>query len=170
MYSSFVLPFLLIADLVAIVFLIRHRKRKAAKWLVALLVAVPVVGAVGLYAPWNSVTDKTMSKHFHRHENELRELVAYAESLSNSTSITIPSKPIPDDVPERAYYHALELLGKTGCESIKTHSQFDDAIWVTYRTVVFTSHGYLFYPDGTVEIFRWDPLGSDISGTYDILP
>jgi len=170
MYSSFVLPFLLIADLAAVVYLIRHRKEKAAKWLAALLVAIPVVGAVGLFAPWNSVTDKTMSKHFHRHEKELRELISYAESLSDSTSLSFPSDPIPDNVPDRAYYHTLELLGKTGCESIQTHSLFDKATWVTYRTVVFTSHGYLFYPDGTVKIFRRDPLGSDISGTYGLLP
>ena len=170
MYSSFVLPFLLIADLAAVVYLIRHRKEKAAKWLAALLVAIPVVGAVGLFAPWNSVTDKTMSKHFHRHEKELRELISYSESLSDSTSLSFPSDPIPDNVPDRAYYHTLELLGKTGCESIQTHSLFDNATWVTYRTVVFTSHGYLFYPDGTVKIFRRDPLGSDISGTYDLLP
>ena len=140
MYSSFVLPFLLIADIAAIVYLIRHRKEKAVKWLATLLVAIPVVGAIGFCAPWNSVSDKTMSKHFHRHEKELRELVS------------------------------LELLGKTGCESIKTHSLFDNATWVTYRTVVFTSHGYLFYPDGSVKILRWDPLGSDTSGTYDLLP
>lgn len=170
MYSSFVLPFLLIADLAAVVYLIRHRKEKAAKWLAALLVAIPVVGAVGLFAPWNSVTDKTMSKLFHRHEKELRELISYAESLSDSTSLSFPSDPIPDNVPDRAYYHTLELLGKTGCESIQTHSLFDNATWVTYRTVVFTSHGYLFYPDGTVKIFRRDPLGSDISGTYGLLP
>ena len=170
MYSSFALPFLLIADLAAVVYLIRHRKEKATKWLAALLVAIPVVGVVGLYAPWNSVTDQTMSKHFHRHEKELRKLVAYAESLSDSTSLSFPSDPIPDSVPDRAYYHTLELLGKTGCESIQTHSMFDNATWVTYRTVVFTSHGYIFYPDGTVKIFRRDPLGSDISGTYDLLP
>ena len=170
MYSSVVLPFLLIADIAAIVYLIRHRKEKAAKWLAALLVAIPVVGAIGLCAPWNSVTDKTMSKHFHRHEKELQELVTYAESLSDSTSLTFPSNPIPDNVPDRAYHHMLELLGKTGCESIKTHSLFDNATWVTYRTVVFTSHGYLFYPDGSVKILRWDPLGSDTSGTYDLLP
>ena len=170
MYASFVLPFLLIADVAAIVYLIRHRKEKAAKWLAALLVAIPVVGAVGLYAPWNSVTDQTMSKHFDQHEKELCELVSYAESLSDSTSLSFPSNPIPDSVPDRAYYHTLELLGKTGCESIQTHSMFDNATWVTYRTVVFTSHGYLFYPDGTVTIFRRDPLGSDISGTYDLLP
>ena len=170
MYSSFALPFLLIADLAAVVYLIRHRKEKATKWLAALLVAIPVVGVVGLYAPWNSVTDQTMSKHFHRHEKELRELVTYAESLSDSTSLSFPSDPIPDNVPDRAYYHALELLGKTGCESIQTHSLFDNATWVVFRTVVFTSHGYLFYPDGTVKIFRRDPLGSDISGTYGLLP
>lgn len=170
MYSSFVLPFLLIADLAAIVYLIRHRKEKRAKWLAALLVAIPVVGAIGLYAPWNSVTDQTMSKHFHRHEKELRELVAYAESLSDSTSLTFPSNPIPDNVPDRAYYHTLALLGRAGCESIQIYSLFNNATRVTYRTIVFTAHGYIFYPDGTVKIFRWDPLGSDISGTYDLLP
>ena len=170
MYSSFALPFLLIADLAAIAYLIRHRKEKGAKWLAALLVVIPVVGAIGLNAPWNSVTDQTMSKHFHRHEKELRELVSYAESLSESTSLTFPSQSIPDYIPDRSYYRTLELLGKTGCESIQTYSSFDNATWVTYRTVVFTSHGYLFYPDGIVKIFRWDPLGSAISGTYDILP
>ena len=170
MYSSFLLPFLLIADVAAIVYLIRHWKGKGGKWLEALLVAIPIVGAIGLYAPWNSVTDHTMSKHFHRHEKELRELVAYAESLSDSTSLTFPSDPIPDNVPDRAYYHTLELLGRSDCESIQTYSVFDNATRVTYRTVVFTAHGYIFYPDGTVKIFRWDPLGSDISGMYDILP
>ena len=170
MYSSFLLPFLLIADVAAIVYLIRHWKGKGAKWLAALLVAIPIVGAIGLYAPWNTVTDHTMSKHFHRHEKELRELVAYAESLSDSTSLTFPSDPIPDNVPDRAYYHTLELLGRSDCESIQTYSVFDNATRVTYRTVVFTAHGYIFYPDGTVKIFRWDPLGSDISGMYDILP
>ena len=45
--SSILLPILLIADLAALVHLIRHRKEKAAKWLAGLVVAIPIAAAIG---------------------------------------------------------------------------------------------------------------------------
>ena len=168
--SFFILPILLIADLVALVHLIRHRKEKGAKWLAGLVVAIPIVAAIGYYAPWHSTSDKTMSAHFRKHEKEMRELVTYAESLSDSVSVKFPSKPLPEDVAEEAYQHTLHLLKKVHCARIETYSRFDSHTIVHFRSSGFSTHGYIFYPDGIVKIFRWDPLGSDWNGTYDLLP
>ena len=168
--SFFILPVLLIADLVALVYLIRHRKEKAARWLAGLIVAIPIAGAIGYYAPWHSTSDKTISAHFRKHEKDLRELVAYAESLSDSVSVKIPSKPMPEGVSEEAYRHTLHLLKKVHCQQIETYSRFNDHTIVHFRSSGFSTHGYIFFPDGTVKIFRWDPLGSDWNGTYDLLP
>ena len=167
--SFIILPDLLIADLVAIVYLIRHRKGKAAKWLAGLVVTILIAAAIGYCAPWHSTSDKTMSAHFHKHEKELRELVIYAESLSDSVTIKFPSKPQPEDVSEEAYRHTLDLLKQARCEGIETYSRFNSHTIVHFRTAGFSTHGYIFYPDGTVKIFRWDPLGSDWNGTYDLL-
>ena len=164
------LPILAITDLIAIIYLIRHRKDKAAKSLVALLVAIPVVAIIGYYLPWHSVSDKTMSTHFRKHEKEIRELVSYAESLSDSTTIKFPSEPQPEDVPEEAYRHTLDLLKRAHCKGIETYSLFNSQTLVHFRTTGFTTNGYLFYPDGTVKIFRRDPLGSEGNGEYDLLP
>lgn len=164
------LPILAITDLIAIIYLIRHRKDKAAKGLAILLVAIPVVAVIGYYAPWHSTSDKTMSAHFHKHEKEIRELVSYAESLSDSVTVKFPSKPQPENVPEEAYRHTLDLLKQAHCKGIETYSRFDSQTLVHFRAAGFSTNGYLFYPDGTVKIFRWDPLGSDSSGEYDLLP
>ena len=168
--SSIILPILLIADIIAIVHLIRHRKDKAAKWLTGLVVAIPIAAAIGYYAPWHSTSDKTMSAHFRKHEKELRELVSFAESLSDSVSVKIPSEPMPEGISEDAYRHALDLLKSVHCTRIETFSRFNDHTIVHFRSSGFSTHGYIFYPDGTVKIFRWDPLGSDSSGEYDLLP
>ena len=168
--SFFFLPILLIADIVAIVHLIRHPKGKAAKWLAGLIVAIPLTTAIGYYAPWHSTSDKTMSAHFRKHEKELRELVVYTESLSDSVSVKIPSEPMPEGVSEDAYRHALDLLKSAHCKGIETYSRFDSHTIVHFRSSGFSTHGYIFYPDGIVKIFRWDPLGSDWNGTYDLLP
>ena len=168
--SFFILPILLIADLAALVHLIRHRKGKAAKWLTGLVVAIPIAAAIGYYAPWHSTSDKTMSALFRKHEKELRELVSFAESLSDSVSVKIPSEPIPEGVSEEAYRQTLHLLEKVHCTRIETFSRFNDHTIVHFRGSGFSTHGYIFYPDSTVKIFRWDPLGSDWNGTYDLLP
>jgi hypothetical protein len=168
--SFFILPILLIADLMALVYLIRNRKEKAAKWLAGLVIAIPLAAAIGYCAPWHSTSDKTMSAHFRKHEKELREVVAYAESLSDSTSLKFPSKPMPENVSEEAYRHMLDLLKQVHCTRIETYSHFDSHTIVHFRSSGFSTHGFIFYPDGTVKIFRWDPLGSDWNGTYDLLP
>jgi hypothetical protein len=168
--SFFFLPILLIADLVALIYLIRHRKEKVAKWLAGLVVAIPLTVTIGYYAPWLSTSDKTMSAHFHKHEKELRELVTYAESLSDSVSLKIPSKPKPENVSEEDYQHTLRLLKKAHCKRIETYNGFGQNTLIHFRGSGFATNGYTFYPDGTVKIFRWDPLGSDWSGTYDLLP
>ena len=49
---------LLIADIVAFVYLVRHRKDKGSKGLVLLLVAMPIVAAIGFSAPWKSVSER----------------------------------------------------------------------------------------------------------------
>ena len=116
--SSVLLPILLITDLAAIVYLVRHRKEKAAKWLTGLVVAIPIAAAIGYYAPWHSTSDKTMSALFRKHEKELRELVSFAESLSDSVSVKIPSEPIPEGVSEEAYRQTLHLLEKVHCTRI----------------------------------------------------
>ena len=159
---------LLIADIIAVVYLVRHRKEKGSKGLVLLLLAIPVVAVIGYEAPWKSVSDKTMSKHFHQHENELRELVQYAESLTDSVSLTFPTDSIPSGVSKEQRDYVMKLLKKTRCERIKTYDIWDGNTTVIFRHTGFTVHGYLFLPDSTVKIYRWDPLGSDISGLYDI--
>ena len=164
------LPVLAITDLIAIIYLIRHRKDKAAKSLAALLVAIPVVAVIGYYLPWHSVSDKTMSAHFRKHEKEIRELVTFAESLSDSVTIKFPSKPQPEAVSEEAYRHTMDLLKQAHCEGIETYSRFDSHTIVHFRAAGFKTNGYIFHPDGTVKILRWDPLGSDSSGEYDLLP
>jgi len=160
---------LLIADIIAVVYLVRHRKEKGSKGLALLLVAIPVVATIGYEAPWKSVSDKTMSRHFHQHENELRELVQYAESLTDSVSLSFPTDSIPSGVSKEQCDHVMKLLKKTRCEGIKTYQEY---VWggssmVIFRYTGFTGHGYLFLPDSTVKIYRWDPLGSDINGLYD---
>ena len=111
-----------------------------------------------------------MSKHFHEHESELWELVQYVESLSDSTSLSIPSDTIPSPITEEQYDHAISLLKTTGCRNMKT---FQPGFWSGNTIVVFRSsglaaHGYIFLPDHTAKIFRYDPLGSDYNGFYDI--
>ena len=101
---------LLIADVIALIYLIRHRKENCVKGLVALLVLIPVVFAIGMYAPWHSASDKTMFKHYQRHENDLRELIQYAESLTDSVSVSFPSDSIPKEVSREQYEHVLQLL------------------------------------------------------------
>ena len=116
------------------------------------------------------VDDETMSRHYHKHAEDLRELVQFAESLTDSVSIHFPSEPIPTGIPMEQYEQVLTLLKRTRCERIITYSS---GFWsgntvVVFHTKVFTSHGYMFFPDNTVKINRWDPLGSDISGLYEI--
>ena len=159
---------LLIADIIAVVYLVRHWKEKGSKGLVLLLLAIPVVAVIGYEAPWKSVSDKTMSKHFHQHENELRELVQYAESLTDSVSLSFPTDSIPPGVSKEQRDNVMKLLKKTRCKRIKTYDIWDGNTTVVFRHTGFTVHGYLFLPDSTVKIYRWDPLGSDISGLYDI--
>ena len=101
---------LLIADVIALIYLIRHRKENCVKGLVAQLVLIPVVFAIGMYAPWHSASDKTMFNHYHRHENDLRELIQYAESLTDSVSVSFPSDSIPKEVSREQYEHVLQLL------------------------------------------------------------
>ena len=116
---------LLIADVIALIYLIRHRKENCVKGLVALLVLIPVVFTIGMYAPWHSASDKTMFKHYQRHENDLRELIQYAESLTDSVSVSFPSDSIPKEVSREQYEHVLQLLKKARCENIKTYSFFN---------------------------------------------
>ena len=159
---------LLIADLVAFIYLVRHRRDKGSKGLVLLLVAIPVVAAIGFSAPWKSVSDKTMSKHYHQHENELRELVRYAASLTDSVSLSFPTDSIPSGVSKEQRDHLMKLLRKTRCKGIRTYEIWDGSTTVLFRYTGFTCHGYVFLPDGTVKIFRRDPLGSDTDGFYEI--
>ena len=160
---------LLIADVIALIYLIRHRKENCVKGLVALLVLIPVVFTIGMYAPWHSASDKTMFKHYQRHENDLRELIQYAESLTDSVSVSFPSDSIPKEVSKEQYEHVLQLLKKARCENIKTYSGvFTDNSMVVFRHTGFTSNGYLFFPGNEIKVFRWDPLGSDFNGIYDI--
>ena len=158
---------LLIADFVAFVYLVRHRKERGSRGLAILLVYIPITAAIGFNAPWKSVSDKTMSKHYHQHENELRELVRYAESLTDSVSLSFPTDSIPSGVSKEQRDHVMKLLKKTGCERIKTFG-WDGNTLIFFRYSGFASNGFMFFPDGTVKIHRWDPLGSDFSGLYDI--
>jgi hypothetical protein len=167
-FSSFLLPFLIAGDVFAIYYMCRHWKEKGVKGLAGLLAAIIVIVAIGLHSPWNSVSDRTMSRHFHKHENDLRELVKYAESLTDSVSLSFPSDPIPQEIQKDEYDQVILLLGKTSCKKITTFSFWDKCTLVYFRPAGFSSHGYLFLPDGTVKILHWDPLGSDWSGLYDI--
>lgn len=161
---------LLIADVIALIYLIRHRKKKGVKGLAFLLLLIPVVFTIGMYVPWNSASDKTMYKHYQKHENDLRELVQYAESLTDSVSLVFPSDSVPQEVSKEQYDHVIELLEKTRCESIKTYFQhfWGNKTMVVFRSAGFGSTGYLFFPDNTVKVYRWDSLGSDFNGIYDI--
>ena len=125
---------LLIADVIALIYLIRHRKENCVKGL-----------------------------------DDLRELIQYAESLTDSVSVSFPSDSIPKEVSREQYEHVLQLLKKARCESIKTYSGvFTDNSMVVFRHTGFTSNGYLFFPGNEIKVFRWDPLGSDFNGIYDI--
>lgn len=161
---------LLIADVIALIYLIRHRKEKGVKGLAFLLLLIPVVFTIGMYVPWNSASDKTMYKHYQKHENDLRELVQYAESLTDSVSLVFPSDSVPQEVSKEQYDHVIELLEKTRCESIKTYFQhfWGNKTMVVFRSAGFGSTGYLFFPDNPVKVYRWDSLGSDFNGIYDI--
>ena len=55
------------------------------------------------------------------------------------------------------FAQVLKVVGPN--QGIQTHSMKH------YR---FSSSGYLSFPDSTVKVYRWDPLGSDINGIYDI--
>ena len=160
---------LLIADVIALIYLIRHRKEKGVKGLAVFLVLIPVVFTIGMYVPWHSASDKTMFRHYQRHENDLRELIQYAESLTDSVTVTFPSDSIPKEVSNEQYERVLQLLKKAQCESIKTYSGlFTDNTMVVFRHTGFTSNGYLFFPGNEIRVFRWDPLGSDFNGVYAI--
>jgi len=161
---------LLIADVIVLVYLIRHWKEKGVKGLAVMLVLIPVVATIGMDAPWNSSSDKTMYKHYRKHGNDLRELVRYAESLSDSVSLVFPSDSIPPGVSKEQYERVMDLFKKTRCEGIKTYHQ---NIWGNHTMVIFRGHGfgssgYLSFPDNTIKVYRWDPLGSDYNGIYDI--
>ena len=170
MSSAFLGIPLLIADLIALVYLVRHWKEKGVKGLAVLLVLIPIVATIGMYAPWNSASDKTMYKHYQKHENDLRELVQYAESLTDSVSLVFPSDSIPLEVSKEQYEHVIRLLKKTRCESIKTYFQhvWGNNTMVLFRSAGFGSTGYLSFPDNAIKVYRWDPLGSDSNGIYDI--
>ena len=163
---------LLIADVIALIYLIRHRKEKGIKGLAVLLVLIPVIFTIGMYVPWNSASDndKMMYEHYQKHECDLRELVQYAESLTDSVSLVFPSDSVPQAVSKEQYDHVIELLKKTRCEGIKTYFQhfWGNKTMVVFRSAGFGSTGYLFFPDNTVRVYRWDPLGSDFNGIYDI--
>lgn len=170
MSSAFLGIPLLIADLIVLVYLIRHWREKGVKGLAVLLVLIPIVATIGMYAPWNSASDKTMYKHYQKHENDLRELVQYAESLTDSVSLVFPSDSIPPEVSKEQYEHVIRLLKKTRCEGIKTYFQY---VWgnntmILFRSAGFGSTGYLSFPDNTIKVYRYDPLGSDNNGIYDI--
>ena len=161
---------LLIADVIALIYLIRHRKEKGVKGLAVFLVLTPVVITIGMYAPWNSASDKTMFNHYQRHENDLRELIQYAESLTDSVTVSFPSDSIPKDVSKEQYEHVLQLLKKARCEGIRTYFQhfWGNKTMVVFHNAGFGGSGYLSFPDNTIRVYRWDPLGSDSNGIYDI--
>lgn len=160
---------LLIADIIALIYLIRHWREKGVKGLAILLVFIPIILIIGMNAPSNSAADEIMFKHYQRHENDLRELIQYAESLTDSVTVTFPSDSIPKEVSNEQYERVLQLLKKARCESIKTYSGlFTDNTMVVFRHTGFTSNGYLFFPGNEIKVFRWDPLGSDFNGVYDI--
>ena len=161
---------LLIADIIAFIYLVRHWREKGVKGLAVLFVLIPVVLIIGMNAPGNSSYDEIMFKHYQRHENDLRELIQYAESLTDSVTVSFPSDSIPKEVSKEQYDHVIQLLKKTQCEGIKTYFQY---IWgkktmVVFRNAGFGGSGYLSFPDKTIKVYRWDPLGSDSNGIYDI--
>lgn len=161
---------LLIADIIALIYLIRHWREKGVKGLAILLVFIPIILIIGMNAPSNSAADEIMFKHYQRHENDLRELIRYAESLTDSVTISFPSDSIPKEVSKEQYDHVIQLLKKTECEGIKTYFQY---VWgnktvVIFRNAGFGGSGYLSFPDNTIRVYRWDPLGSDSNGIYDI--
>ena len=161
---------LLIADIVALIYLFHHRNEKGVKGLAVLFVSIPVVLTIGLYVPWNSTSDKTMFKHYQRHENDLRELIQYAESLTDSVTVYFPSDSIPKEVSKEQYEHVMQLLKKARCKGIKTYFQhlWGNKTMVVFRNTGFGGSGYLSFPDNTIKVYRWDPLGSDDNGIYDI--
>jgi len=121
-------------------------------------------------APSYSAADETMFKHYQCHENDLHELIQYAESLTDSVTVFFPSDSIPKEVSKEQYDHVIQLLKKTQCMCIRTYFQY---VWgnktmVVFRTAGFGSSGYLSFPDKTIKVYRWDPLGSDFNGIYDI--
>ena len=161
---------LLIADIIAVIYLIRSWKKKGVKGLAILLVLIPLVACTGMHRVWNSSADKTMYKHYLMHENDLRELVRYAESLTDSVSLVFPSDSIPPEVSEEQYDHVIELLRRTQCKGVRTYFKY---VWgnntmVIFSKIGFGSCGYLSFPDNTIKVYRWDPLGSDSNGIYDI--
>ena len=169
MGTAFLALPLLIADIIALIYLIRHWREKGVKGLAILLVFIPIILIIGMNAPWNSASDETMFKHYQRHENDLRELIQYAESLTDSVTVSFPSDSIPKEVSKEQYEHVMQLLKKSRCESIKTYSGlFTDNTMVVFRHTGFTSNGYQLFPDNEIKVFRWDPLGSDFNGFYDI--
>ena len=122
------------------------------------------------FSSGDSISSEAMSTHFHEHEKDLRELVQYAESLSDSLCLTFPSDSIPSQISKEQYDHVLLLLRRTQCRTIKTycHHVWGNNTMVVFRYVVFCSHGYIFLPDKSIKIFHWDPLGSEWSGLYEI--
>ncbi len=148
---------LLIADVIALIYLIRHRKENCVKGLVALLVLIPVVFTIGMYAPWHSASDKTMFKHYQRHENDLRELIQYTESLTDSVSVSFPSDSIPKEVSREQYEHVLQLLKKARCEGIRTYFQhfWGNKTMVVFHNAGFGGSGYLSFPDNTIRFIDW---------------
>ena len=166
--STIVLPLLLIGDVLALVYILKHRKERSIRGLVGLIIAIPIIAAIGLFVPWHSTSDKTMSRHFHKHENDLHELVQYAESLTDSTSISVSAHSDVIRITEEQFDQVSALLKKSGCKSIKTYGVLEKNTIVVFRTSGFTIHGYIFLPDRSVKIVHWDPLGSDGNGLYDI--
>ena len=113
MGTAFLALPLLIADIIAIIYLIRHWREKGVKGLAILLVFIPIILIIGMNAPWNSASDETMFNHYQRHENDLRELIQYAESLTDSVTVSFPSDSIPKEVSKEQYEHVMQLLKKS---------------------------------------------------------
>lgn len=168
LFSTYIWPLLLIGDILALVYILKHRKERSIQGLVGLVIAIPIIAAIGYFAPWHSTSDKTMSRHFHKHENDLRELVQYAESLTDSTSISVSARSDVIGITEEQFDQVSALLKKSGCKSIKTYGVLEKNTVVVFRTSGFTIHGYIFLPDRSIKIVHWDPLGSDGNGLYDI--
>ena len=147
--------------------MIRSWKKKGVKGLAILLVLIPLVACTGMHRVWNSSAEKTMYKHYLMHENDLRELVRYAESLTDSVSLVFPSDSIPPEVSEEQYEHVIELLRRTQCKGVETYVWGNNTM-VIFSKIGFGSCGYLSFPDNTIKVYRWDPLGSDSNGIYDI--